>query len=174
MPEKRHYQNDNSQISREGNRMKTVWMWEKKESGFVNAGFWSGGRGITHLCLKNTKTIGNNNKWSVFTKRIKEVVGRWREGWARMTNPHLVSTWSIQEPRMVTSPSNWPSLAHYRIKGEICNLLKKNNGIGHCVVHGATNHLVECNTSKTTDEWLGAEQGKTDTDRRVVTLRCQI
>ena len=125
MPEKRHYQNDNSQISREGSRMKTVWMWEKKESGFVNAGFWSGGRGITHLCFKNTKTIGNNNKWSIFTKRIKEVVGRWREGWARMTNPHLVSTWSIQEPRMVTSPSNWPSLAHYRIKGEICNLLNK-------------------------------------------------
>ena len=27
------------QNSREGNRMKTVRMWEKKESGFVNAGF---------------------------------------------------------------------------------------------------------------------------------------
>ena len=41
---------------------------------------------------QNTRTIGNENKRSVFAKRVKEVVGRRRKGWVRMTNPHLVST----------------------------------------------------------------------------------
>ena len=96
-----------------------------------------------------------------------------------MTNPHLACTLSPHEvftnQKMVNSPSNWPSLAPYRIKGEVCNLLnKKNNEIGHCVAYGATNHLARCTTSKTTDEWLGVEQGKTETYRRVSTLRCQI
>ena len=82
-----------------------------------------------------------------------------------MTNPHLACTLSPHEvftnQKMVNSPSNWPSLAPYRIKGEICNLWnKKNNEIGHCVAYGATNHLARCNTSKTTDEWLGVEQEK--------------
>ena len=82
-----------------------------------------------------------------------------------MTNPHLACTLPPHEvftnQKMINSPSNWPSLAPYRIKGEICNLLnKKNNEIGHCVACGATNHLARYNTSKTTDEWLGVEQEK--------------
>ena len=51
---------------------------------------------------------------------------------------------------------------------------QKNNEIGHCVAYGVTNYLARCNTSKTTDEWLGVEQEKTETYRRVSTLRCQI
>ena len=46
-----------------------------------------------------------------------------------MTNPHLACTLSPHEvftnQKMVNSPSNWPSLAPYRIKGEACNLLDK-------------------------------------------------
>ena len=46
-----------------------------------------------------------------------------------MTNPHLACTLPPHEvftnQRMVNSPSNWPSLAPYRIKGEVCNLLNK-------------------------------------------------
>ena len=96
-----------------------------------------------------------------------------------MTKPHLACTLSPHEvftnQKMVNSPANWPSLAPYRIKGEVCNLLnKKNNEIGHCVAYGATNHLARCNTSTTMDEWFGVEQEKNRTYRRVSTLRCQI
>ena len=97
-----------------------------------------------------------------------------------MTNPHLACTLSPHEvftnQKMVNSPSNWPSLAPYGIKRGVCNLVnKKNNEIGHCVAHGATNHLVECNTRK--KPWMsGLEQSKrkTDAHSRVVTLCCQI